>query len=663
MDQIKQFPDFKIIPSEIPQTYRNYMSKIDEAYIKMLKIENPDWNSTDIVKNIETAFGQYVGQVYHLISVKSVDQSYREAHESMIQELSDFDAKWSQSKELFDFYKKIGKTELNDIQARIIKRTLLSFKNSGIDLSPEDQEKYNKISSSLSKLSLKYSGNLQQSSDEINIDLKDDSRLGGFLDDTIERFKSQAEDLEGVEYRILTNSSDYMDVLSYATDESLRKEVYFNNLGIASSSLQGGKYDNEPLMKEILKLRQEMAELLGYNNYSEYSLSTKMAESPLQVINFLEDISEKAINQYKQESKELKDFAFDKKVTTNADELMPWNAGLASRLQREEKFNIEEDKVRAYFPISKVQEGLFWLIDEIFGYSVSEVDFEYDKYHDDLRLFQIKKDNDVKAYIYADLYARKGKDEGAWMDNYCDRSEQNVPVAFVVCNFTAPLKNKEATLTFDDVVTLFHEFGHALHHTLTTVEVEGAEGLHGVPWDAVELPSTFMEFFCYKPEMLDKISSHIKTKEKLPKDMIDSIIKSEQSNAAMGVMRQMELSFVDIQTHTNKEIDIASVAKDFRAKYEMPEMLEFTHFYNQFGHIFAGGYAAGYYSYKWADILASDIFETFDENGVFCKETGQRYLNTILSQGSSREILDMFRDFKGKEPNPEAFLRYAGIKV
>lgn len=664
MTKSNQFPTFEIDPAQIPSIYREHMAKIDAAYENLLLVENPTYASMDEISKLDNDFELYVNQVSHLISVQSTNDAIRNAHESMLEELTAHSAKWSQNPKLYEVAKKISASGLTKIQSRILDRLLLSFKNNGIDLSEEEQKRFVEINTQLSKLSMTFAANVQKSADATNIDLVDDTRLVGILPDDIERFKQQAEGLDGVEYRIMTNQPDFIAVGSYAEDVELRKEIFMNYQRKGSVEVGDGEFDNTPLMQEILELRQEKAKMLGYNNYSELSLSNKMAESPEQVIAFLEDISEKATDQYQEELTELKKFAVEKGYLKSVeDSLEPWDTMIVGRLFREENFNVKEDEVRQYFPIKKAQDGLFWLINELWGYKLSEVDFEFDKYHEDLKLFKIEKDGVTAAYIYADLYARPGKRGGAWMSDHCYRTEDTVPVAFVTCNFTPPVEGKSATLTFSDVVTLFHEFGHALHHTLTTVEDTDAAGISGVPWDAVELPSTFMEFFCMKPEMLKRLSSHVETGEVLPDEMIESIIASEQDGAAMFLMRQMELSLADIITHTHGKTNIYEVALEIKEKYGIPLPVEGTYFYNQFGHIFAGGYAAGYYSYKWADILASDIFATFDENGVFCKESGQRYLELILSQGSSREILDMFRDFKGAEPNPESFLKYAGIKA
>ena len=656
----KQFPDFKIIPSDVPSIYRGLMQKLKKAYEELKLIESPVFSSFESIEEISQEIELFSSEISHLMHVNSVDKTLSDIYESMIPELTKFYSEIGQDEDIYQVFFKISKTNLSDIEKRVIDREILGFKHSGIGLEKEKQNRLIEISQRTSLLSTRFSNNITESVDETNIDLKDDSRLKGINEIDINRFKEQAKDIEAVEYRISTTVSDIYAVLDYAEDSELRKEAYMNINTVAST----GKKDNTGIMKEILELRQEKSLILGYSNYAEYSLSTKMAETPEQVINFLEDLTQKASNQEKEESLSFRKYSFDNGYTNSIEDYpKPWNASIINRLKEEEEFNIDNNEIKKYFPMKKVQSGLFWVIKSLFGYQLSPVDFEYEKYNDQLELFKIEKDNKLIAYIYGDFYSRAGKDGGAWMSDYRARDEGVVPVAFVTCNFPSPSSEQDALLSFDEVETIFHEFGHALHHTLTTVDVIGAEGLSGVPWDAIELPSTLMEFFCSNPEVLSKISGHFETGEIMPSEMVDSLIKHKNYNAASNIIRQMEFSLADMIAHTKNITDIESVAEEFKKRNDLKPKTEGTFFYNRFSHIFSGGYAAGYYSYKWADILASDIFQTFEDNGVICKETGERYLKTILTQGSSSEIMDMFREFKGADPSPVAFLKYSGIKV
>lgn len=665
MSKSQQFPTFKIKATEVAETIRTHLKAELNAYEELKKVENPTFSSLELVEKTSRNFSLYTSELSHFLSVNDKTNEFMDAYSAMIPELSEHSAKISQDPELYTFFKKIAETDLTPVERRVIDSELLAFKNSGIDLNKEDQAKLLEINKELSALSTKFGSNGTQDADRMIIDLVDDSRLEGVNEIDKARFEAQAEETEGVKYQIRTNGPDFSAIMSYAMDEALRKEVFMNyNTVAAPREGIDNEFDNTEIMARTLVLRQEKAKLLGYENFAELSLSKKMAETPDQVVDFLQDLTTKAVPQYKEERVSIKEYALENGYIKSMEEdLKPWDASMVLRKMKEEKFQINNQKVREYFPMEKVQQGLFWTIKELFGYDLKKVDFTFDKYVEDLELFEIKKDGKLIAYIYGDFFAYEGKRGGAWMSDYTERTADVVPVAFVTCNFPRPQKGKESLLSFNEVVTLFHEFGHALHHTLTTVETSGAEGISGVPWDAVELPSTFMEFFCSKPEVLAQISGHYETGELLPQSMVDSLIASEHFLAASGLLRQMEFSLADMLVHRDCLTDIAQVARDFNEVNGMRQAHEGTAFYNHFGHIFAGGYAAGYYSYKWADILASDIFETFEDNGVICRETGERYLTLILSQGSSKEIMDMFRDFKGKEPNTTPFLKYTGIKV
>lgn len=659
----KQFPTFQIDLSTAKDVMIDYLLRLEAIQKELNKIESPKFSDLDELNHVENEFSLYTSEFFHLMSVADTDKSMNAVYEEMIPEYSVITSRMGQDKDSMAFYKRLLDSELNDEQRRVVDTALRSFRRSGIDLEPEKQVRFNEINQRLSELSNDFSNNVVLSRDAMKLTLTDDSRLGGIPENDKLRFAKQAEEVEGVEYVIGTNQPDYLAVMQYAEDEELRKTMYFNYFGSASSFTNDGEFNNDEIVKETIALRQEKAEILGFKNYAEYSLEVKMADTPKQVIDFLEDLNNKAKPQAKEEREELKAFAVKKGFIQEGEDLPAWTAALASRIHSEELFNVESEKIREYFPMAKAQEGLFWVIEQLFGYKMRVVTGGFDKYIEDLQLFEISKDDEVVAFIYGDFFARDGKRGGAWMSDYCDRYGDQKPVAFVTCNFSKPAEGAESLLSFDEVTTLFHEFGHALHHTLTTVETAEVAGISGVPWDAVELPSTFMEFFCSKPVVLEKISGHYKTGETLPQEMVEAMLKAEHHGAGSFVVRQMELSLVDMRVHLAGDTRPEELANEFRLEAGLKAYPEGSVSYNQFGHIFAGGYAAGYYSYKWADILASDIFETFEENGVICRETGQRYLEKILSQGGSREISDMFRDFKGRDPKPDAFLKYAGIKI
>lgn len=654
-----QFPTFEIQPHQVAETYRDFIAKIKKAYSDLKQLENPTYESFASIDILNDQFGRFSSELHHLISVSDMDNTLHAAYEEMIPELSAFYSELGQDVELYGIFKTIlEKEDLKPEEKRILEKEILDFKHLGVELPKEQQKRLSEISQQLSLLASRFAQNTTNDSDQMNIDLVDDSRLDGVSDEDKARFAKQAEGVEGIEYRIKTNAPDFSAIALHCKDRELRKEVYMNNNTVASK----GEYDNTEIMKETLRLREEKVSILGYKNYAEYSLSKKMAETPEQVIDFLEDLTSKAKGQYKEESKELKEFAVKEGIISSMDDtLEPWDAGIAGEMLQKHKFNFSMQEIKKHFMLENVQNTLFWLIDELFGYQLAEVKEPFAKYHPDLNLIRISKDDETIAYIYTDIFAREGKRSGAWMSDYTSRDGDIVPVAFVTCNFSAPTGDQPALLSLDDVTTLFHEFGHALHHTLTRIQTRGVDGISGVPWDAVELPSTFMEFFCYKDEVLSRMDSHYITGAKIEPEVMKSVLAAQHDGAAMFLMRQMELSLVDMHIHTTAGLDVYETIDKFKAENDLPPRVEGTAFFNKFGHIFAGGYAAGYYSYKWADILASDIFATFDENGVISREYGQKYLDTILSQGGSKEFMEMFRDFKGAEPDPRPFLKYAGI--
>lgn len=652
----QQLPKFQIKAEDVAPTYRDLMTRIRAGYAAIKAETTWTYDSFDAVDKVNEEFGRFSSELSHMISVLDLDNSLRDAHDEMIPELTEFGSEIGQDIELYKILKALSEQDVTATQKRYLDKEMIDFKHMGIDLPEEQQVRLVEISQKLSQLSSTFSQNVVEDALSRTIDLEDDSRLLGMPDAHKARFAAQAEGVEGVAYRIKTNMPDYVAVISYAEDRELRKQSFMDNNTIASK----GKHDNTAIIKEILELRQEKAGLLDYDNFAEYSLSKKMAESPEQVIDFLQDLTEKAMPQYKVELQELIDFAIEKGISKAGEELEPWDAAFAGELLQNEKHNISMEEIRKHFVTSNVQSTLFKLINDLFGYQLEAVT-DFETYHEDVELFKVMKGDELIAYIYSDLYARDGKRGGAWMSDYTDRSESLVPVAFVTCNFTPVLEGEAGLLSLDEVKTLFHEFGHALHHTLTTVTVKGLEGISGVPWDAVELPSTFMEFFCEKEEILTQMDMHVETGEHISKEQLASLFAAERDGAAMGLVRQMEFSLIDMQIHKEKGLDPYDAIDQFRIDNGLLPRIPETRFFNKFGHIFAGGYAAGYYSYKWADILASDIFASFDAAGVVSPELGKKYLETILSQGGSKEFMDMFREFKGAEPDPKPFLKYTGI--
>ena len=442
------------------------------------------------------------------------------------------------------------------------------------------------------------------------------------------------------------------------------KEMYTAYATRASELSSEGKFDNAPLIDEILALRHEMAQILGFDNYAELSVATKMAESGQQVVDFLSDLAVKSKPSAESDLADLKAFA---KAEYGVEELNSWDVGYYAEKLREKKYSISQEVLRPYFPINKVLSGLFHTAQTLFGVDIRE-ESDFDTYHKDVQLFTISKNGEDIARFFLDPYAREGKRGGAWMDECrvrrrLDDGRLQLPVAYLVCNFTQPIGDKPALLTHDEVTTLFHEFGHGLHHMLTQVEVSSVSGINGVAWDAVELPSQFMENWCWEPEALAHIAGHFETNEPLPQDLLDKMLAAKNFQSGMQMVRQLEFSLFDFRLHREYQdgIKAQDVLDEVRSQVAVTVPPAFNRFQNSFSHIFAGGYAAGYYSYKWAEVLSADAFSKFEEDGIFNTETGAHFRDTILANGGSRPAAELFEAFRGREPSVDALLRHSGI--
>jgi oligopeptidase A len=652
------FPTFNINPKTVSSTVLEFIKQIEAAQDKE-KNSNPySWDTFKETNLISDEMGRYLGEMHHLMSVQS-DPELDSAYESIIPMLSEFSAKQGQDMELFNIYQEIQKTDLDPVQQRIMQKAIDGFSRSGLTLEEKEQNEFNEISQRLSELSNQFSLNVKNSTDAWSKHVLNEDKLEGVSDIDKSRFASQAKEKDLSGYLITLQFPDYFAIIADAIDSDLRKEMYFAYNTVASEFMNDGEFNNDETIKEILSLKHRKSRLLGFKNYAEYSLATKMADTPEQVVSFLNDLSSKSKSQSKEERVELAEYA---KNSHSVNDLNHWDTPYFAKKHKEEINDIDFSKIKEYFPVSQVKSGLFWFIEEMFGFQLEVVDVPF-SYNKDLELYKINKDGEGFAYIYADLYSRPGKRGGAWMNDYAHRMEDSLPIAFVVCNFPTAEDGAESLLEFGNVTTLFHEFGHALHHTLTTVKHSDAAGISGVPWDAVELPSTFMEFFCSNPKVLSKISSHYETGECLPDELVTKLKSSEQYMSATGLLRQMEMSIADMVIHMEDDKDIHDVSKDLKEEFGLKASPSNVRPFNTFQHIFAGGYSAGYYSYKWADILSSDIYEEFEENGVINKELAKKYLDELLSQGGSKDMGELFRAFKGRDPKPDAFLKYQGIKV
>jgi oligopeptidase A len=493
--------------------------------------------------------------------------------------------------------------------------------------------------------------------------------LVGFPDSALAQAKQCAEQAGEEGYRFTLHFPSYNAVMTYADSRELRYEIYETYSTRASEiGPLAGKWDNSLLMEQILSLRHEQAKLLGFNNYADLSLATKMAKKPEDVVRFLEDLANKSWRQARHDLIELQDYARDVHAFTGIE---PWDVAYYAEKMRQHRYQLSQEEIKSYFPINRVLSGLFTIVQRLFGMVVTEVQ-GVDVWHSDVRFFAIHDSTGaLRGQFYLDLYARDNKRGGAWMDDCVGRKKTGdtlqTPVAYLTCNFTPPMAELPALLTHDDVTTLFHEFGHGLHHLLTQVDYLGVSGINGVEWDAVELPSQFMENWCWDKEALALLSAHYQTGESLPEHLLSNLLAAKNFQAGMVMLRQIEFSLFDFRIHREYEYDPARGSRMYEILDQVRKQVavlpapKFNRFPHSFSHIFAGGYAAGYYSYKWAEVLSSDAFSLFEENGIFDSATGQSFLNHILEQGGSAGAMELFSRFRGREPSIDALLRHSGI--
>ncbi|WKE65726.1 oligopeptidase A [Gallaecimonas kandeliae] len=628
----------------------------------------PSWESLILpLEESNDRLAKAWSPVSHINSVKS-SLEWREAYESCLPHLSEFSTWVGQHQGLFAAYKKLAESPafatLSGAQQKAVNNSLRDFHLSGVDLPADKQQRFGEIRARQSELASKYSNNLLDATQAWQKHIEDESILAGLPVDAKAMLAEIAQGKEKAGWLLTLDVPVYLAVMTYADDRALREEMYKAYCTRASD--QGdAQFDNSAIMEETLALRHELAQLLGFGNYAELSLATKMAESPDQVLGFLNDLAAKSRHQAQADLDELKAFA----AKLGCDDLQSWDLGYYGEKLKEARYAVSDEKLKPYFPETKVVPGLFQVVNKLFGIDISERR-DVDLYHPEVRFFDIHQAGKHLGSFYLDLYAREGKRGGAWMDD-CrgsrvlpDGSHQK-PVAYLTCNFSRPIGGKPALFTHDEVLTLFHEFGHGLHHMLTRIEVSEVAGINGVPWDAVELPSQFLENWCWAPEALAIISGHVDSGEPLPQALLDNLLAARNFQSAMQMVRQLEFALFDFRLH--REYDpaqggrIQAILDQVRDQVAVARPPAYNRFQHGFAHIFAGGYAAGYYSYKWAEVLSADAFGRFEEEGVFNAQTGQDFLDCILSQGGSREPMELFKAFRGREPSVEPLLRHSGI--
>jgi oligopeptidase A len=549
----------------------------------------------------------------------------------------------------------------------VITDALRNFHLSGIDLPEEKQKRFKEIKQQLSKLTSKFGDNVLDATHAWKKVINDQSDLAGLPDSSLSMLEQTAKQNDTKGWMLTLDFPCYHAIMSYAENRELRKTMY--DAYITRASDQGpnaGEFDNTSLMEQILDLRHELAQLLGFSNFAEFSLATKMAPSTEHVLHFLYDLADRSKPFADKDLEELSEYASEH---GGLSELRPWDTAYYSEKLRKHKFNVTQEQLKPYFPELGVLQGLFDIVNRLYGLSIKKIK-NTDVWHEDVKFFEISDESgELRGKFYIDLYARTGKRGGAWMDTCISRKKQldtvQTPVAYLTCNFSPPVEGKPALLTHNEVLTLFHEFGHGLHHMLTQIDYTAVSGINGVAWDAVELPSQFMENFCWEKQSIDLIARHYETNETLPDDLFEKLIDAKNFQSGLQMVRQLEFSLFDFRIHLEYDpsVDsaIQSTLDEVRKKVAVMKPTKNNRFQHSFSHIFAGGYAAGYYSYKWAEVLSADAFSKFEETGIFNQETGRQFLHAILEKGGSKEPMELFKEFRDREPTIDALLRHSGI--
>jgi oligopeptidase A len=670
------FPDLppfsQITPEQVKPAVEQAIAQARAAVEAAVALPDVSWHT--LIEQLDQdseRLGKLWSPVSHMNSVVNTPE-LREAYESCLPLLSEYSTWVGQHEGLYQKYQQLAQSqqyaELTAAQQKVIQNALRDFKLSGIGLSAEKKQRYGEIQSRLSDLSSQFSNNTLDATQAWFKHITDAADLVGLPDDAklAAAEEAQSRELEGWVFTLEFPS--YIAVMTYADKRELREELYSAYCTRASD--QGptaGQFDNSAIIEETLALKHELAQLLDFNNAAEESLATKMAQSPVQVLDFLQDLARRAKPQAEQDLAELTTFAQSEYAVK---ELAAWDITYYAEKLKQAKYAISDEQLRPYFPEHKVVAGLFTVLNKLFGVEVKQRD-GVDVWHPDVKFYDIiDATGTLRGSFYLDLYARAKKRGGAWMDDCQGRrilpdGSVQTPVAYLTCNFNKPVGGKPALFTHDEVVTLFHEFGHGIHHMLTKVDAAAVAGINGVAWDAVELPSQFLENWCWQSEALAIISGHYESGEPLPQDLLDKMLAAKNFQSAMFLVRQLEFALFDFRLHAEYDPAqggrVQQMLDEVRNEVSVIVPPRFNRFQHGFSHIFAGGYGAGYYSYLWAEVLSADAFGRFEEEGIFNADTGRDFLRWILERGGSAEPMELFKGFRGREPSNEALLRHMGI--
>ena len=667
---ITELPLFdRIEPKHVLPALDHVLQSNRQTIDALTKVEQPTWdNFMAPLELLDEQLQRVWGPVTHINAVKNSDE-LRPIYQESVQKVSAYHADMAQNAALYAAIKTVHESSafnaLSVEQKKMVEHAMRDFKLAGAELQGADKDRYKAIQMRLSELATTFEQHVLDATRAFELYITDEADLAGLPDSIRAAAAQRASKSEAHEggWLFTLDIPSYLPFMQYAQNRGLRKHIYTAYVTRASS----GDLDNEPVIDETLKLRREAAALIGFSDYGSYSLATKMAESTADVVAFLRELAGKSRAMAESEIAELKAFA---KVELGIDRLQTWDVPFASEKLRLHTYAISEEELKPYFPEQKVLVGMFALVEQLYGISIREESAP--KWHKNVRFFAIYDENDQNiAGFYLDPYARAHKRGGAWMDECTVRFHKpdgslQLPIAYLVCNFDAPVGDKPALWTHNEVITLFHEFGHGLHHMLTQVSTRGVSGINGVPWDAVELPSQFMENFCWEREVTNLFARHFETDEPLPDTLFEKMLAAKNFQAGMQMLRQIEFSLFDMLLHTEflpeGDRSVQQLLDEVRSEVAVFTPPAFNKFQNSFSHIFAGGYGAGYYSYKWAEVLSADAYAAFEEEGITNAETARRFRESILSIGGSRDLMAGFEAFRGRKPSVDALLRHSGIQ-
>ncbi|MFG6468965.1 M3 family metallopeptidase [Roseateles sp. BYS87W] len=650
-------PDFAAIrPEHVQPAITELLAAAQAALDEAVKADTPaDYDALSAILDAATErLGTAWGAVGHLNAVADTP-ALREAYNAMLPAVTEFSTAMGANEALFAKYKAVMAAQgdaLSPARRQVLKHAIRNFVLSGAELQGAARERYAAIQERSAELQQQFSEHVLDATDGWS-HIATADELAGVPQDVLD-----ATRLDDGGHKLTLHFPVYLPVMQYAVNRTLRETLY--RAYVARASEQGKpEWDNTAALREIVALRQEEAQLLGYANFAEVSLASKMASSPAEVTTFLRDLAQRARPFAEKDLAELREFA-------QGAPLESWDVSYWSEKLKEARYAFSDQTVKQYFTATKVVPGLFSIIERLFDVTVTEAHASV--WHDTVKFYELHRHGQLVAQFYLDLYARPGKRPGAWMDEVRSRwlkpsGDLQTPVALLTCNFASPVGGKPALLTHDDVITLFHEFGHGLHHMLTQVNDLGVSGISGVEWDAVELPSQFMENFCWEWDVLQQLSGHVDSGEPLPRDLFDKMTAAKNFQSGLQTLRQIEFALFDMRLHgePGSEANVQQVLDAVRAEVAVLVPPAFNRFQHSFSHIFAGGYAAGYYSYKWAELLSADAWSAFEEEGVFNAATGQRFLHEVLEQGGARDAIDNFKAFRGREPTIDALLRHQGM--